>query len=710
MTSETLIVHDGRVPGGTGAVVLARLLRRQDARPVTVEHLRTGQNAHYFWTVEVDRLLRAANKETKLVLFGVTFYDLESQLASTAIDSLREAYGDIEVWSHRWPDGYSQAVGHVNIPPQDIVYGPLGFGLTPPEKRLLRLSLVAARAVPVADLQADVDLANALQDWVGAHPENWERLVNESDLELLLQEARDSFTKRDRTNDAVVVESHADYLEIDIDDSQVSNEIAIIDDILIQRHSSSRTVVVAWLGANRVLLCRRDPHLDLPSLRWLIDRRFQPQLPVSLCGKAYGPQDAVYFRLAGDDNKATLRQPLRDLAKQLAGATTGGRYLTAALARDIASLANNAFRSLDLTGKFTRGSAPSIEVAATDLYDLAHTSSRTGERRRTLTMPIRVRGPKAIAFFFIDGGYNFQKAERFLEGAVLGLGSRGVAWLGLPPQSGRLRLDVQPMLGDDPQDEIAAVRQALLEARVKSVDSKGLVTDESVIGRFLSHVELSQLVTIADSETIGPSVAHALTLMAAADAVADGRRGASALDLFAGSGVAHRLLSLRQVQVTSVDLYVSASSVGLEAADATTGLWLRADARAVLDRMSPLIERNFDVIGLDPPHSELVELLFGAEGSDSLVHLCARRSDLLVLYQGHSTQRGRLVLVTNGLREAGWVHHAILQVEEEIIVVAATDKRDESAFRDLVSRIVGDVQRWCDRHGMEDVHAMELSL
>jgi hypothetical protein len=706
VTDRVLIVHDGRLPGGAGAVVLARLLTRADSRAITVQHLLTGQNALYFWTTETGRLLEEGDKRTKLILFGVTFYDFEDGLASEALFALERAYGELEIWSHRWPDGYSRSSRNVNIPPQDIVYGPLGYELTPPEKRLLRLSLVAARAVPTEGRDEDVAMVNALTQWLEADPANWDRLVSEPDLASLLLEAQSARTSGSRVADATVIEEHTDFIDLNIAGRHVSHEIAIIDDVLADRRAANNTVVVAWLGTDRVLLCRRDAQQELPSLRWLIDNRLHAAVPVALRGEAYGPQDSVYFRLTDVGTKSALRPAMRELAKQLAAASTGGRYLTAAVARDVAGIANRVFRSIDLTGQFTRSDNPQIEVVASDLYDLIHTSSRTGERRHTLTMPIRVYGPSAIAFLYMDGGYNSDKAERLLEGAMVGLSGRGVAWLGLPPQSGRLRLDIRPMLQAD--DDISAVRQALRAPRIKSIASEGLVAAESVIGKVLSNVQLDRLVTIADSETIGPSIAHALTLLAAGAALREGANKVSILDLFAGSGVANRLLSNAGFDVTSVDLYVSASSVGLDLSNSPTGLWLRADARAVVHKSHPLIEQKFDVIGLDPPHSELVELLFGAEQGESLVRLCALRSDLLVLYQGHSTQRGRLDLVMNGLAEAGWIHRTILLVEEELIVVAATERTGADEFTQLVHRIVDDVQVWFARHQMQDVHAVEL--
>ncbi|MCZ2836771.1 hypothetical protein [Modestobacter sp. VKM Ac-2985] len=674
---------------------------------MTVQHLVTGQDARYFWTTEIGRLLEEADKHTKLILFGVTYYDLEDHLASEALAELDRAYGELEIWSHRWPDGYSRPSRNVNIPPQDIVYGPLGYELTPPEKRLLRLSLVAARAVPTEGRDDDVALVSALTQWLEVDPTNWDRLVREPDLAALLAEARAAHTRASRVADATVIEEHTDFIDLNIAGRHVSHEIAIIDDVLADRRAAKNTVVVAWLGTDRVLLCRRDPQQELPSLRWLIDNRLQGAVPVALRGEAYGPQDSVYFRLTDVGVKSALRPEMRELAKQLAAASTGGRYLTAAVARDVAGIANRVFRSIDLTGQFTRSHDPQIEVVAADLYDLIHTSSRTGERRHTLTMPIRVYGPAAIAFLYMDGGYNSDKAERLLEGAMVGLSGRGVAWLGLPPQSGRLRLDIRPILQAD--EDIAAVREALRAPRIKSIASEGLVATDSVIGKVLSNVRLDRLVTIADSETIGPSVAHALTLLAAGAALREGAAKASILDLFAGSGVANRLLSNAGFDVTSVDLYVSASSVGLDFSSSPS-LWLRADARAVVHQSHPLIEQQFDVIGLDPPHSELVELLFGAEQGESLVRLCARRSDLLVLYQGHSTQRGRLDLVMNGLAEAGWCHRSILLVEEELIVVATTERTKADDFQLLVQRIVDDVQVWFIRHQMPDVHAVELAI
>ena len=481
----------------------------------------------------------------------------------------------------------------------------------------------------------------------------------------------------------------------------------MLDAVLDTEGLSENSVVLAWIGNDRVLLYRRDRGHDFPSVRWMIENRYEGSVPEQLRDTQYGPQNAVYYPLTMVQ-KSHIRQQMRDLAKLCSRSPYGGRYLQASLARDIADIANSAIRSADLRRQYTVPADPKIKVDASKIYELLHVGSRTGRPRRTLTLPVDVHGPEATAFIFRNGGYNFQKIERILEGALIGLNYRKLRWLGEDSVPDRLRLDVRPML-DEESLSANKVAEAIQVPLMQSVPATGLVASESLIGKFLNALSMNNLVCYAESETIGPSVAHALTLLAVAGSVTDWSRAhkdayerARVLDLFSGSGVANKLLRKGRNNVVSVDLYVAAKSVGLETED--LGLWLKADARKVLDRNDPILERNFDVIGLDPPHSELVELLFGAAKNEvSLVELIADRTDLMVMYQGHTTQRGRLHLISRGLVSAGWTCIETLQVEEELIVVAGKGEHwgSEYQFQSLIDAIPGKINAWTSKYGID---------
>ncbi|MEV6621284.1 hypothetical protein AB0M83_19110 [Amycolatopsis sp. NPDC051106] len=622
-----------------------------------------------------------------------------------------DTYAEVEIWSHRWPDGYHEHLNNetlpeikILIPPDDIIYGSLGMDLQAHEKLLLRYSLVSARAIPANHSSTDLDDTRSLRKWIDADPDaHWRLLLESQPLEEVVDAATSESTLANVSDGIEFLENYDNEdvtLEIKILSSRATQEVEILEGICDAENPPASAVFLVWLGDDRVLFYRRDLEAALPSLRWLIENRYSSEVPPVIAGNHYGTQDAVYFKIS---NSAAFRRTwgrkLKVLARTLAGAQTGGRYLTAALARDLAELANGVFSAVDLRGSYTDSRQPKIEVVAADLYELIHTSSRTNEKRKTLTVPVQVHSAEATAFLFRDGGYNLQKAEMLLEGAVTGLGKRRLLWLGNQSIPHRLRVDIRPpALGGDSGQYMAAVRAALSAPRMGTLlADDGYVSGDSVIGKFLEYCRMNSLVCFNESETIGPSVAHAMTLHAAAAAIKDGTPGAMVLDLFSGSGVANRLLSMHSHSVISVDLYVAAGAVQV-APDGGDGLWLQTDARAVLKHSSPLIEQKFDVIGLDPPHAELLDLLFGAAEQPSLVQLCAERSDWIVMYQGHTTQRGRLALVRAGLVQAGWPNVLVLQVEEELIVLAATKNIDNERFLKLASHVMSDIRNFALRH------------
>ncbi|OXR47118.1 hypothetical protein B7C42_00240 [Nocardia cerradoensis] len=690
-----LIIHDGRLPGGLGATVLGRLMSRSGQPLREVRALNREQNAFSFWTEGVEHLLSLPNVEnTKLILFDITYYDVDPNFCNDALDRLDVRFGELEVWSNRWPGGYVHSNRHVKIPPDDIVYTDLGRYLNMDEKQLLRFALTAAETIPTAALSDDVRRAGALAMWIETDPPTrWRQLLETDKLGDVLAQSEELEVAPSRSREATVHDdslAEQGFIDIEITPQAARSELPVIDALCRERNVPPSAVILAWLGRERVLLIRRDTSFSYPALRWQIENRHADLVPDAYRGRHYGPQDAVYYRIDSTTHeRSQLRPQFRNLASRLAVTQSGGRYLPAGLARVIAQIANSVLQSTDLTGAYT-GAPPAIEVAAQDLYVLLHQSSRTGKWRQTLTIPIHVRDAGATAFLYRDNGYNLQKAERLMEGALIGLAQRQLEWLGDTRQPVRLRIDVRHEMRESRREFTREVQSALQQPRMSPIPADvRYVSSDSLIGRFLKMCDMHKLVCYDESETIGPSVAHALTLLATARTVQGGKAGARVLDLFSGSGVANRLLSRFGHQVTSVDKYVSAASVEVNA-EHGDGLWLRADARRVLDEKEPIIEQAFDVIGLDPPHAELLELLFGGSERASLVELCATRANTMVMYQGHSTQLGRLRLVYEGLVAAGWVHVRILQVEEEIIVVAGTSAMTE--FNDFYARVIASLK------------------
>lgn len=728
---KTVIVHDGRLTGGLGATVLARVLHRASADGITVYPLPPNSTSETFW---VDKAADIKNlprlDESILILFGITFLDIDDDLCVRQLLDLHAACAHLEIWTHRWPDGFSDFAETIHkldagnsaapevivkIPPNDIIYDKhLGILLSSDEKRLLRLTLYSAGIIARNDAGDDL-LLSALSQWITKEGATaWDRLVDVEDLAVIIDEVLHNYEREENLFRGVTIEEVSpedNFVEVSFDIEVLHNrKIEMLDSVLDKLDLSEKAVVLAWFNADRVLLYRRDRLHEYPSIRWMVENRFEDIVPQELRFKQYGPQNAAYFPITLDQ-KSRIRQPMRELAKACARSTYGGRYLQASLARDIADIANSVIRSVDLRKKYTNVAEPTIKVDAAKIYELLHVGSRTGRPRRTLTLPVDVVGAAATAFVFRGSGYNFQKIERLLEGALIGLKHRNLQWLGEDSVPDRLRIDVRPVL-DEESLNANEVARSIQGAPMESVPATGLVEKDSLIGRFLDALQMNSLVSYAESETIGPSVAHALTLLAVAAAVAEKEFArARVLDLFSGSGVANKLLRMGRNNVVSVDLYVAASSIGLEAED--LGLWLKADARKVLDRFDPILERKFDVIGLDPPHSELVELLFGTqENQVSLVELIADRADLMVMYQGHTTQRGRLHLISRGLMRAGWECVEILQVEEELIVIAgkgpywgASDK-----FQKLINGVPDRIHGWASRNNLEELNIHRISM
>lgn len=709
-----LIVHDCRAAGALGAAVLVRALRSSGAQvDWWFDPQRTGRTAK-FWAEGVTHLLeRPGAGDQHLVLFGITFNDRDPLGCRDSIRALKAAYGKLSIWTHRYPDGYRRSRLAFHISPDDLIYNPpddvdfsdIGRHLGTYEKRLLTASLLANKTVPASGFPDEYIFSREVAESLEDDPYlTWSALVEGSYVSA----------GNERTPDSSP--GHNSLLHIDQDFDAVENvaEVSIahehsklvaplLHNFVDSHNLPSSSIVLCWVGDYRLVLFRHDEGHELPSLRWLVENRFKTNVPSQLRGKHYGPQDTLYYSLPDGVSKAQIRAESLALAKRLAKAQNGGRFLSAALTRDVARVGNDILQGVDLSGRYTNESEPAIQIAEDTIYVLLHRSSRTNQRRATLTVPILASTAAATAFLFRQNGYNLFKVERALEGAVMGLSAtRRLTWL--HPVRGasdvqlpsRLRIDVRPQTPANTSEGsfAAQVHSELEQRKISTMDSAlASVSTESTIGRFLRHLGMTKLVCYNETETIGPSVAHSLVLLAAAKASRslnrrERRAPVTVLDLFAGSGAANRLLSDNNIRVTSVDKYVSASTVGVDLAP--DALWLRADVHDILRADSPMLEGDFDAIGLDPPHAELMDLLFAEHPQQSLTYACAKRSPLLVLYQGHTTQSGRLSLLEASLRASGWPLVSFVQVDEEIVVVAGTETMQER-FGQLMGAIVSEV-------------------
>ena len=159
------------------------------------------------------------------------------------------------------------------------------------------------------------------------------------------------------------------------------------------------------------------------------------------------------------------------------------------------------------------------------------------------------------------------------------------------------------------------------------------------------------------------------------------------LDLFAGSGVAAKMVAkeVPGASVLAVDLMIRGSEIDIE--DVPQVTWLRTDARvAVGDRGA--VDRRFDLVGLDPPHGDLIGLVFGKEeGQQALVDNVSNVADWALMYVGHATQAGRVDLI-NVLLAGRFKRTAWLQLGQEILVLMGPKKYLGVRFETFVSELL----------------------
>lgn len=247
---------------------------------------------------------------------------------------------------------------------------------------------------------------------------------------------------------------------------------------------------------------------------------------------------------------------------------------------------------------------------------------------------------------------------------------------------------------------------------LNSAISKKLIDRGCSIDRALTTYQKGEeagLILWCESETIGPSVAYALVARELADYLVKRKGGfpIEVLDLFSGSGLSARAVASNSQNsiVYCVDKEVSAQHVGAHRVDNI--IWLKMDVSDV--GKGRVLDQQFDLVCMDPPHGALFEMLFGSlpkvqsiERDIDLIRNVARLTDWLVLYPGHACQFGRAAALRAALRQGGFSEAVFLEIGPEIVIVAWSGKDSEKEhWRTTVDNLVGSLGLVCKSYGWE---------
>ena len=151
--------------------------------------------------------------------------------------------------------------------------------------------------------------------------------------------------------------------------------------------------------------------------------------------------------------------------------------------------------------------------------------------------------------------------------------------------------------------------------------------------------------------------------------------------------------------VYCVDRSIPASIAGL--ADERNVIWLKADAQQVLSGEEGILQRAFDLIAMDPPHSSLFDLLF-LKGKDSrtLLQRLHTVAPWLILYQGHVSQVGRAILLQAALKES-FDQVRLWHIGPEVITVAGPNNWRSKSFDEILGHGTDSLKRDCSTYELD---------
>ena len=688
---RTLVVHDVGAVGLLSGVVLARVFQRAGehvelASASWCEAARHVPDA-WRWLEQVD-----VDDVDRVVLVSVAYDARQPHRCLSVLRRLtRQTTTALEVWSHRWPDDYHYHAGlDVAIPPQDIAERHR-FALEPAELQLLRLALPAGREIALSEMSdSDRYLVRALDHQLLEPDVLRTALWEDPQAALERLEQVPAQARSVPPGDAEMSWAGECTVLIDLAASNRARAEKVVEALLEQRDVPADTIAIAFCPdpEPRILLVRAGSDRKRPSLRWLL-QTYGPRFGLPPLPAWVGPQDAVSLLLGQPrlPERSKLAERLSAFCEHVAPRRTGQRRPPAGLLRPLWRSAQRALRSLDLLGEHVQGCPPALSIDPGRISQLLATGNRSGVLRETCIVRVTARTPDAAQFLFAGGGYNLTKLENELQGVLHGLAEHRTAWLAGDELPGRLRVDVEfqeQALEEFPRamQEAAAVRLVATDAATDS----GLLAPGSSMRHAVTDLGLPGVVVHHGSETIGPSVPYALLLSEAARIIADSsQRAPCVLDLFAGSGTGMRsVLAVRpDARVHAVDATVA----GLEQREHRrypSALWLRADAIEVLHGHP--VDESYDLIGMDPPHAALFDLLLSRRDGLTALEAASRRAPWLVLYQGHTTQSGRAWALAHHLREV-YARVCAWTVGQELLLLAGPDTAGELSFDRLVHSV-----------------------
>lgn len=691
MSPRTKVLHDSRLMGVVTACIVANAHRRRDGRPVELAPPGTPLATRSFWG-DVDA--HVGTGHDRVVLCGITFDDREPDRCRAALRRLKDDV-DLEVWSHRWPDGYSSDSSLEVLVPQYHFYTTWRRYITDAELSVFGLAqldyhdLFGGDTTDPEVASPDARAATALAVRFRTDPVAVFQALESGEAARLVAEL-DDVAAPELDPAVATVHSKSPVLCVELGPDAAGYEETHIN-LAATAHGVTDQLVVTTRagGATTLHLSRPNGAADRPSVQWLMDTVGHDALQRAVGDRAWvGPQDSrhVVFE-PGTDPALVLeaRDAAVEFARSVQQRTDGRRKPPAGLGRYLHEVATSALQSLDVLGHYT-GAKRTVWFDPTRMELLLDTSPRRDRRRSTLVLHLWADTLEAAMFLFGENGYNSLKLEQLLEGALNGLKLGGAAWVGSHRLPSRVRVDVHLADGVAASQlpELFTRHSTTTISRAKAFEL-GVIADASMIGRALTRLDVDHLVVYAESEMIGPSVPYAMIFTELCRHLAR-RRSTSAppdarfevLDLFAGSGVSCRSITstVPNVHVLAVDAMISGSTVGV--ADDRQITWLRCDARSLFGPTG-LIDRRFDVVGMDPPHGMLIDLVFGTRAGASLIEQVRAASDWLVMYVGHTTQVGRQRLLDQLVRqhfdEVGW-----LQAGQEMVLIAGPGHHGDLPF------------------------------
>jgi 16S rRNA G966 N2-methylase RsmD len=667
MLVNTLLIHDTRTVGIITATVLARVLPRV-AQDTLVDALYgqfiTSSTAEFWRDARKligDKLRR--NQYQTVILCCVGFDDRNERACSDTLRWLQSKV-NLEIYSHKWPDGYTRAELDSLISPHAIAekYGPY---LEPVEWQLLRASLIASRETERELVtQREIEFANRLARNIWPRGKNvreqralekdrWDLLVQ--DLPKVLSEIQTLggsveepiFKMPDKNPGFVVYELTAESpvsiekaLEAQSDDANFPNP-GIAIGLVNWGHEN---------GSQAYLLRPWSQRKNLPSIAHLLSTYWSdPNVPIQ---HWVGNQDAMHVKISPAQKNyrgvvENLKGRLRRFCENVGSLTFGSRQPHPWAAQFIYKQATGMLNRVDLTKRFVSDGRRNLYFDPEGIKIILSRSNRSSEPlSRTLSLRLVIENPDAAAFLFGYGGYNFTKLEMSLDGALSAIARTPTLWFAGTTVPSKLRIDACLC----PLEGIGKVFDRAEEITTLSISDAvklNVVESGSVIANALANS--GRMIVFRGSETLGPSVQYAsLAHLIIQILYKKLDRKVHVLELFSGSGYcSQKLLSPPgMARIVCVDSAVNAKTVGLETS--LDIIWLRTSADQVLDS-DGVYYQSYDIVLMDPPHGLLLDILFGR---NSLVERASKVAPGLLIYVGHDSQSSRSEAVAKALAES----------------------------------------------------------